>query len=154
MSETDDDYENDYEDIRVPDEILREKLLDNNSNISEPCDDELNQAINLSSEEYRDFLKKMYDNEKELMENIEKDKKKRSEICEPILFELKKLSRFDNNIKNMYDILEPILDGYINLLVDKYDFDIDTHKMIFDILSTLRIKRENIEFLKTIILIT
>lgn len=152
MSETDEDYENDYEELRPPDKIMREKLLDTNNNINELSDEEYNEIINLSIGEYNDYLKKIYDNEKELMENIEKDKKKRREICEPILFELKKISRFDNTIKNIYDILDPILDSYMSLLIDKYEFDVETHKIIFDTISTLRIKRENIEFLKTIIL--
>lgn len=149
MSRNHSEDENDDFKLRSPDEITREKLLDYNNHNS---DDELNAAINQSITEYNEYIKKMCDEEKKLMEYIKTEKRNRREICEPILFEVKKLSRFDNEIKQVYDILEPILDSYMSQYIDRYEFDKETNNFIFNVLSKLRIKRENMEILKTIIL--
>lgn len=147
MSKIPDENEDYESNLRTPDKIKREKLMEYND-----IDDELNNAISESINEYNNYIKKICNDEKQLMEDIENDKKKRREICDPILFELKKLSRFDNKIKEVYDILEPILDSYMSQYIEKYEFDKETTNYIFNTLSKLRIKRENIEILKTIIL--
>lgn len=146
-SESGDDISD--EEVRTPDEIKREKLIDHDH---DNPDYELNKAISESIEEYNEYIKNIHSYEKQLIESIENEKKKRREICEPILFELKKLSKFDNEVKNIYDILDPVLESYMFQFIDKCEFDEETKNIIFNTLYKLRIKRENIEILKTIIL--
>ena len=56
------------------------------------------------------------------------------------------------DVKVVYEIIEPIIDGYCNQLIDIYDFDKDTYDKIFEVLSTIRTDKKCVDILKTILI--
>ena len=66
----------------------------------------------------------------------------------PILFELNRIKNYDNKICKILEIIEPILDLYCGLVIEKHVMDNKTYNYIFNGLKKIRI---NIEILKSII---
>jgi hypothetical protein len=72
----------------------------------------------------------------------------RKKIINPIIFEIEKISKYDKSYVELYQLLEPILQLYINQYLNYYEFDEETYNMIFNKLSTIRISKDNIKLLK------
>ena len=71
-----------------------------------------------------------------------------------LLIDLVKLSKYDKEIKEIYDIIEPIIDAYCIISIEKCELDEETHKRIFKVLYSFRNNKESIELLKNIIIIS
>jgi hypothetical protein len=151
----DNNINNEDEDkVRSPDKVKREKLIDEFSynDLEESDDDEFNYAIHLSINEFQkqEELNKKF--EDELINNYHNLIKERKEIFHPLLLELIRLSKYDKEIKEIYEILKPIIDSYCLQNIEFIDLDAITYTKIFNTLSSLRVDKNSIEILKTIII--
>ena len=142
-------HDEDEDKVRSPDKVKREKLMDD---LEESDDDEFNYAIHLSINEFQkqEELNKKF--EDELINNYHNLIKERKEIFHPLLLELIRLSKYDKEIKEIYEILKPIIHSYCLQNIEFIDFDAITYTKIFKTLSSIRTDKKSIEILKTIII--
>lgn len=141
---------NEIEDnIRPPDEVRSERLIEDNRSEFEK---QIDEALYSSIEEFNK-QKEFNDKYEEELKNDYLNKcKKRKETFEGFLFSLKKLIKYDKEIKEIYNIIEPIIDSYCSQYIEVCQLDPITFDKIFSVLSKTRTNKETIEILKTIIL--
>lgn len=154
MNSYNDNNINDEDKVRSPDKVKREKLIDDFSykdDLEESDDDEFNYAIHLSINEFQkqEELNKKF--EDELINNYHNLIKERKEIFHPLLLELIKLSKYDIEIKEIYEIVEPIIEAYCMQYFEFTELDETTYDKIFKVLSSIRINKNSIEILKTLL---
>jgi hypothetical protein len=65
---------------------------------------------------------------------------------------LNKLIKYDKEIKEIYDIITPIIDLYCNQHIEVVHLDKITYDKIFKTISKIRINKHTFEIIKTIIL--
>lgn len=144
---------NDIDDInnivRPADKVFKEQLMEDNRSDFEK---EIDEAMRVSLEEANLFNDLNNDFEKELIQKFEKDKIERKEIFGKFLLDLNRVIRLDKDIKDIYEIIEPIIDGYCNQLIDICEFDGETYDKIFKVLSTVRTDKTCVDILKTILI--
>jgi hypothetical protein len=141
--------------IRAPDSVINEQLIqeDNRS----PYDNEIEEAIYLSLQESRSSSVLNEENDKyeeELIQQYKKETEERKNQFAKLLFEMNRLSRIDKEVKEVYEIVEPIIESYCNQMIEVCELDHKTYEKIFNIISKIRINTQNIELLKSIILKT
>ena len=150
--------------IRKPDEIKTEQLIPNedtyNSSFNEIYDNdtisndfEINEAINLSLKDFNERKIMNEEYEKKLMDDFNEEINKRKLQFKELLININKLSKYDKEIKEVYDIIEPIIDAYCSINIDYCELDEETYKHIFKVLYSLRKNKESIEFLRNIIIV-
>jgi hypothetical protein len=146
---------NDFEDnIRAPDKIKREILIEDSVPINEN-DIELNEALYLSLQE-----KSIQDNNNKLNNLYEEKVKneyitevnKRKDVFYNLLFELNKLIKYDKEIKEIYEIIDPVIDAYCNQYIEYYEIDEITYEKIFKVIGTIRTTKNIIDSLKNILI--
>jgi hypothetical protein len=126
--------EHNDEEIRPPDDIIRERLIDYNYSYNNDYDYdniELEMAINESIKEQQEY-------EKKRLEMLEKTRL-RVQTFKDVLFKIKKISMIDNKILKLYNIIEPIINSYCECKLDIYECDKDTYDTIFGTLKTIRL---------------
>lgn len=133
--------------LRPADKVFKEQLVEDNRSDFEK---EIDEAMRLSLEEANLFNDLNNDFEKELIQKFEKKKIERKEIFGKFLLDLNRIIRLDKDVKDIYEIIEPIIDGYCNQLIDIYEFDGETYDKIFKVLSTVRTDKTCVDILKTI----
>jgi len=150
MSNSFDDNNNDDDNfVRPPDKTISEQLMEDNRSDYER---EIDEAIYLS---IRDFELQQSNNleyEKKILQNYENEKLKRKEEIDEILFVINKLSKFDNDYKEIYNIIEPILELYCSQNINNCYLDNITYHKIITLLEKTRINKLKLENLKRIIL--
>lgn len=141
------DYNED--EVRPPDEVVSERLIeDTRSDYEKQIDEAIYQSIkemenvDKINKEYEEIIIKNYHNE-----IIERKNKFAS-----LLLDINKLLRFDKDLKEIYEIIEPIIDSYCNQYIEFLELDEITYDKIFKVLGTIRTNKSNIENLKTIII--
>ena len=85
-----------------------------------------------------------------IVEEYTNETKKRHSLFAPILFEINKISKFDKDIKDLYQIIKPIIDSYCNICIEYYEFDELTYNFIFKQIGSIRISKFYMTFLETI----
>ena len=148
----DESFNNDYDyddNIRTPDEVKRETLQQDTRS---EYDKQIEEAINLSSMEYREneIINKRF--EEEIIANYYKISNERKEQFREFLFDLGKLIRFDKETKEIYEIIEPIIDSYCDQFIENCELDEVTYERIFKGLKGIRTNPKNIELLKKILI--
>jgi hypothetical protein len=144
-------YNENYEDnIRQPDKVIKKQIIPDMRRI---FDKELEEALYLSMKETIDEQKRNLEYEEQIMNNYLNETCKRREKFYDLLFDLNKVSKFDKTIKEIYQVIEPMIETYCNQFVECYNVDEETYTNIFKTLSTIRTNKKNIENLKTIILL-
>ena len=140
----------DENNIRLPDQAIYDKLVEADE-ISD-FDKEMEEAIKKSMKEFieEDLINRQY--EEELIKRYEKILFERKEQCREILIDIARLTLYDKEMKEIYEIIDPILECYCAQNIDFYEIDTKTYNRIYYLLSKIRTKPKNIEFLKTIIL--
>ena len=145
----DSSYNQIEENIRPPDEVRREKLIEHNMSEFEK---EIDKALNLSAEEFRK-QQEYYDKyEEHLINEYGNSCKKKREIFEKFLLDLNRLIKYDKEIKEIFNIIEPIIESYCNEYIQYINLDVITYHKIFDTLNKTRVNKETLEILKNIIL--
>ena len=135
-----------YEDeIRPPDKIKRETLLQDNRSV---FDKQLDEALYQSLQLYQNEVQKHEELEKKFLQQQREEIEKRKNLVRPILFELNRIRKFDPKINNIFEIIDPILDSYCGLAFEDCSLDKKTYHTIFNGLTKTRI---NMDILMSII---
>ena len=140
------DIEREEENIRLPDEIKVERLIDYE------IDDDIENAISISLQELVEQQKNYQQYEEELINNHFIEMKKRKEIFTALLFNLNKCKKFDIEINEVYLIINPIIDSYCNQYIHACYVDEKIYDKIFTTLKKIRINTVALDTLKTIII--
>ena len=143
--------DNNNDNIRPPDPIKQEQLIDNDFNyeyinpILQNYDDELNKALELSKTEF-DLLQ-----ETQVFEFIQNEEKQRKNEFNSIKQKLNKILLFDRinsgKYQNILSIIEIYEQGYIN----EYKSTIEEFNEINKLLKTIRLTNDELESIKKII---
>jgi hypothetical protein len=154
----------DQEDIRAPDSVINERLIDNGldrediqlneailaslkDNVIFDEDEELNKALVDSSQD-----NVIFDNDEELNKAIlassHHNESYRRESLSNFLISMNKLKLFNNN--ETIQLIDFILNDYINCNIDDVKVDEETYKKIFNEFKTIRIKDSELEIIKNI----
>jgi len=143
--------ETDYfeEEIRPPDEIKREQLL---GNMRDDYDREMSEALHISMQEAREREIQNLKFEEEIISKYNSEMAERREKFNDLLLNMNKLCKFDKDIKEVYDFIEPIIEAYCCDFVKYFEIDEETYNKIFKILGTIRVNKNTLEILKTIII--
>jgi len=146
---------NDYQgNIRPPDNIKREILIQDTLPIDEN-DIQLKEALYLSLQEnsIQENINKLNNLYEEKIKNeYINELIKRKELFYTLLFEFNKLIKYDKEIKEIYEIIEPVIDAYCNQYIEYYEIDEITYDKIFKVIRTIRTNKNIIESLKNILI--
>ena len=149
--EFDEDFD---EEIRIPDNTIREILVNDynsiiyddyeydNKIINNSRDYELQLAINESIKEQEEYRIKQ-------LEIIEKTRL-RIDSFKDVLFKIKKISMIDAKILKFYNKIEPIIESYCACNIDTYECDKVLYDEIFSTLKTIRITKLELELFKNL----
>jgi hypothetical protein len=144
------DYDN-ADEIRQPDEVIREQLVEDTR-----CDfqKQMDEALYLSMQEVinQEKINKSY--EDEIVNNYLKETTERREKFGKLLMDMNKLIRLDAKIKEIYEIIEPVIFTYCEQHIEIWETDEETYEKIFKNLSTIRTDKTAVELLKRIIINT
>ena len=142
-------FEEEENNIRLPDEVKRETLIEDTRSSFQK---EIDAAVYQSMLEQEEYVNNMTEFETRIMceSSLETDNRKKQFAC--LLHDLDKVSRFDTQIKEIYNIIEPIIESYCFQFIINYEFDKITYEKIFTTLSTIRTNKKDIELLKTVII--
>ena len=141
--------ENSFNSIRAPDEVRVEQLTEDNKS---EYDKQMEEAMYLSMTDFRDKEEIYKKYEADILEEHHAITRKRRDIFYGLLFDVNKLIRFDREIKEIYEIIEPIIDAYCEQYIKEYEIDSLTYDRIFNIINNIRTDKKNIELLKTILI--
>lgn len=139
---------NSEDNIRLPDNIKREVLIQDTRDV---FDKQIDETLYLSLQEIikQDEKNNLY--EDEVINNYLNEIGFRREKFYKLTLDLNKLIRFDKDVKEIYEIIEPIIDAYCNQYIQNYQLDEITYDKIFKIIGTIRTDKKNIELLRTIL---
>ena len=143
---------NDFdEEVRAADEVTTERLIEDNRSL---YDREIEEAVYLSMQEIRNNEIANYKFEEEVIKKYHSETLERREKFNDLLHNMNKLFKFDKDIKEVYDIIEPIIDAYCLDYIKHYELDQETHDKIFKVLRTIRISNNTFNTLREIIVIS
>lgn len=141
---------NDNEDnIRPPDNVVSEQLLEDTRSDFEK---QIDEAIYLSYQDIREKQDLSRKYEEQILKDYSEESNKRKQTFEKFLFDLNKVGKIDKEVREIYDIIEPIIESYCSQYINKCELDIETYEKIFKLLGKIRTDKTAVEFLKTIIL--
>ena len=148
-NDNNDNNDDSFNEIRAPDEVIREQLLQDTR-----CEfqKQMDEAMYLSMQEAIQQDKLFQDYEDQIINDYLKETITRKESFNKLLMDMNKLIKFDKSIKEIYEIIEPIIDNFCQKYIEVWETDDETYEKIFKILSTIRSDKEAIEILKTIII--
>jgi hypothetical protein len=140
------------ENIRPPDEVKKEKLLefqDIRSEFEKQVEEAIYRSLQESSQ--MDELNKKF--EEEIINKYLLETSVRRDKFSELLLDINKIMRFDKELKEIYEIIEPVIEAYCCHYIEFFEVDKQTYDKIFKIITTIRTNKKNIENLKSIILI-
>ena len=140
---------NNEDNIRPPDDVISDQLLEDTRSDYEK---EIDEAIYLSYQDVREKqdLSKKY--EEQVLKEYNEESNKRKKIFEKLLFDLNKVGKIDKEVREIYEIIEPIIESYCNQFISKCELDLESYEKIFKLLGKIRTDKNAVEILKTIIL--
>jgi hypothetical protein len=165
------DFNNDIneDNIRQHDTVITERLVDDDLDdlyefediISTPreqvtnnsiLDKDINNAFEESKKEFEDMINREDEYEKKVIQDyltmVEANKAK----FQTLINDLNRLSKFDNDIREIYDIIEPIIHAHSANLLPVVEFDTITYDRIYKVLGSIRTDKNCIEELKKVII--
>jgi hypothetical protein len=147
--------ENNYCDIRSPDKIKKDKLLDDDdiSDVTD-YDYQINAALYLSSQEIKYQIDLNSQFEEKLLGEYLIETSNRRDNFRDLLLKLNKLIKFDQSVKPVYTIIIQIIEKYCSQTIQYFEVNTATYEKIFDCLKTIRVDQKNLEILHSFILIT
>jgi len=148
-----DDNDNDYEDIRLPDPVIRERLVDYgdddfsnyNYNYLESTSDDIDRILKESLQEF-ELAEEQKVQEMLAFERSEKAKKYKS-----IKERLQKIQSYDTSNKDTYGTIISIIELYEADFIESYLLDETSYKNIFKLLKTIRLTKEDLDLLGSLI---
>ena len=135
--------------IRAPDKTKTEKLIQYTRSEYEK---QMDEAMYLSIQDFKKQQEINENYENTIINEHIKITNERKELFRGFLFDLNKLIRLDKEMKEIYEIIEPIIDSYCGQYISHYDIDSETYDRIFKVIGNVRTNKNNIELLKKIII--
>ena len=135
--------------IRPPDEVVRETLLEDTRSDFEK---QLDEAMYLSMQEINQQREINQQYEEQLLKEYADETKRRINLFKNFMSNLTRLSGFDKEVREIYNILDPIIESYCGLYFETCELDGATYDKIFDTLKKIRNDQQAFDTLKTIIL--
>ena len=129
--------------IRNPDPIKKDKLIDRPIELSE--DDQLKQVLEFSENEYNNSQDI---NEKKFMESLMQESKVRINKSITIKQKLNKMLVFDKENKQVYETILSIIEFYIEGWITRYIMNKEEYNKTFQILKTIRLTKEELTHLQ------
>lgn len=142
-----DNYQEDN--IRPPDQVVRETLLEDTRSDFEK---QIDEAIYLSIQEIDHQREINREYEEQLLKNFADETKRRIDLFKNFMTNMTKLSKFDREVREIYHILEPIIESYCDQYLNTCELDKGTYDKIFDTLKKIRNDQQALDTLKIIIL--
>ena len=142
-----DNFEEDN--IRPPDEAVNDQLLEDNRSDFEK---QIDEAIYISSKEIRENQILYNEYEDQILKDYEEETNRRVLNFKEFLFNLNKIGKFDKEVREIYYIIEPIIDSYCCQSIQSCELDKETYDKIFNTLKKIRNNQLAFDTLKTIIL--
>jgi len=136
--------------IRLPDKVVKEQLTEHDTRSD--FDREMEEAIYLSIQEVREHEINNEKYEKEVINKYHLQTTERRDKFHDLLLTMNKLFKFDKDIKEISNIIEPIIEAYCLDYIQLYELDEETYDRIFKVLGSIRTNKSNIDHLKTIII--
>jgi hypothetical protein len=144
------DYQNFDEEIRPPDNTIREILVNDyyydNNNIIPCVYDEYDRALQLA---FIESIKEQEEYEKKRLEMLEKTRL-RVQTFKDVLLKIKKISMIDPEILKFYNIIEPMIDSYCACNIDIHECDKAMYDEIFSTLKTIRLTESELQLFKNL----
>jgi hypothetical protein len=138
----------DDNEVRPPDNVVSEVLQEDTRSEYQK---QIDEAIYLSSMEFCEQQKLQKRYEEEIIANYYIICNERKEKFREFLFDLNKLFRFDKDIREVYEIIEPIIELYCNQMIEIYELDSIIYDKIFKVLKNVRTNKKNIEYLQLLL---
>ena len=129
--------------IRNPDPIKKDKLIDRPIELSE--DDQLKQVLEFSENEYNNSQDI---NEKKFMESLMQESKVRINNSITIKQKLNKMLVFDKENKQVYETILSIIEFYIEGWITRYIMNKEEYNKTFQIVKTIRLTKEELTHLQ------
>ncbi len=105
------------------------------------------EVLQKSMEEYEAMEK--IEIETVFLESFLIEKSNRLQKVEPILQKLKRIMGYDSVIKQIYEIIQPLLDSYCNQYCIHSELDSDTYHFVFKHIRNIRMTSEEFNFLES-----
>ena len=129
------DFQGNNGNIRRPDNVITEQI--SQEGISE-YEKQLIEATQQSIKELEEQQNEQFNYERMLIQEHTHETKRRIEIFKEFLLRLQKISSFDQEIREIYEIIQPIIDAYCGQIVNHYELDEITYNKIFNTLRNVR----------------
>jgi hypothetical protein len=147
-----DNYFNDLnndDNVRAPDKAKVERLMEDTRSDYEK---QIDEALYLSIQDFKqqEQIYKQYE-DGIVNEHIKITNERKNQFS-GFLFDLHKLIRLDKEIKEIYEIIEPIIEAYCAQYIKEYELDSVTYNKIFKIIGNVRTSKNAIELLKKILI--
>jgi len=140
---------NDNDNVRTPDKTKKEQLLQDNRS---EYDKQMDEAMYLSIQEFKKQEEINQKYEEEVINEHIKIINERKDLFRGFLFDLNKLIRFDKDMKEIYEIIEPIIDSYCAQYINQCEIDTVTHDRIFKVIGNVRTDKNAMDLLKKILI--
>jgi len=152
------DLEDEYENIRPPDEPIREILVpDYNTNFNSNYNTNFNNDTAFE-EVLQQSLKEseliFAEEEQKQFETIMNQHKERKQKIESIVKKIDKIKAFDVKNKEIYETICSIIDLWEMEYIVQFETDKDTYDSIRKIIKTIRITKEEQQFLNELIVLS
>jgi hypothetical protein len=140
---------NSDDNVRAPDNIKKEQLLEDNRSEYEKQEEDARYWSLLEFNEQKELNEKY---EEDLIIEHNRIIIERKNLFRGFLFDLNKLTRFDKDMKEIYEIIEPIIDYYCAQYMKQCELDPITYDRIFKVIGNIRTDKNAIELLKNVII--
>lgn len=147
---TNDYYNNDSTNVRNPDPIKIDRLVDTPFELSE--DVELNRILELSRNEVNEFNNSQDIYEKNVINNLIKETQERSEQFASINQKLSKMILFDKENTHIYETILTAIELYIEGYITQYKTNNEEFNRIFRLIKTIRLTNAELNYLHNLII--
>jgi hypothetical protein len=137
------------ENIRAPDEIVNEQIMEDTRSDFEK---QIDEAIYVSTLEMNQYKYSITQYEEQVCKDYTDELDRRTLLFKEFLFNLNKIGKFDKESREIYDIIEPIIESYCGQFIQSCELDEKTYDKIFNTLTKIRNNKIAFNTLKTIIL--
>jgi hypothetical protein len=159
MNQTNQTNNNEYEDtndnVRDPDPVIRERLVDYGDNNDFSNYNYHYQKPDMDEDTDRILKQSLLDfelaEEQKIKDLIALERAERLQKYSNIKKRLQKVQGFDVKNKEIYNTIITIFELYETDFIDTYALDADSYNNVFRLLSTIRLTKEDLELLHELI---
>ena len=151
------DNDNNDDDIRTPDPIKKERLINNSLQSFKPFksfksleDNQLNEILELSKNEFNNS-QDIY--EKNIIDGLIQESKERLMQFTSIKQKLNKMLAFDKQNAHIYETILSAIEFYIEGYIRQYKSTKKEFEQIFCVIKTIRLTNEEVKHLQNLIVI-